>query len=137
MQICIWLHFYIKTQNNILVSLTPIFVDCSNLYSENIFWEYEAEITNNSDKVIQITSEYIYIIDEKGGELSFSTNQDLKKMPLIVPGETRKCKGVIPVFTHSAIAKGFFKGFDELGNELKIEMPEFSLDSPYYEHMVQ
>lgn len=129
---------YKQLSNNVEIIITPQFINKTiDIYDETIIsWKYKTFINNNSDYFLEISSEYIHIIDEFGKELSFSTKHSIKDSPLIRPQSNMTLNGYIPTLSESAIVNGYFTAFNELGMEIILEMPTFSLDSPDYKNLI-
>lgn len=128
---------YKKLSNNVEIIVTPKFIN-KTIHTCNEFltsWKYIISINNNSNYFLEISSEHIHIIDEFGKELSFSTKHSIKDSPLIKPQESALLYGYIPILSESAIVTGYFTAFNELGTEIILDMPTFSLDSPDYKNL--
>ena len=55
----------------------------------------------------------------------------LNKFPIIEPGETFEYTSGTPLKTNNGIMQGFYLVSQDNGEKLKIDIPTFSLDSPY------
>lgn len=126
---------YRKISHNIEIIVIPKFINKNiDLNNESVIsWEYEVFINNTSDYFLEISVEHFTIIDEFGKELSFSVKHSTKNSPLIKPKSNLMLKSYIPTLSESAIVNGYFTAYDELGRQIILEMPTFSLDSPEYE----
>lgn len=125
---------YRKISHDVEIIVVPKFINRAiDLNNESIIsWEYEVFINNASDYFLEISVEHLTIIDEFGKELSFSVKHSTKNSHLIKPKRNIMLKSYIPTLSESAIVKGYFTAYDELGRQLILEIPTFSLDSPEY-----
>lgn len=127
---------YRKLSNNVEIIITPKYIDKTiDMYNEAVIsWQYSAFINNITDYFLEISVEYITIIDEFGKELSFSIKHSTKNSPLIKPKSSIILNSYIPILSESAIVKGYFSAYNELGSQIILHMPVFSLDSPTYKN---
>lgn len=95
------------------------------------FWSYKMLITNLWNKTIQIVTKYIEIIDENGKKYNFSSKGILGDYVVLNPNEKIEYSSGIPLFTPSGIVNGKYLIYSEIGEELYVKIPSFSLDSPY------
>ena len=66
-----------------------------------------------------------------GKVLNVSGEGVVGEFPLIKPGESFEYTSGTPLKTNNGIMQGFYLVSQENGEELKIDIPTFSLDSPY------
>ena len=99
---------YSKTTNGVTVTVTPYFLDDQSSPHESHFvWAYQVNITNSGNTSIKLNHRNWLIIDANGKVIN-------------VQGE-----GV------NGIMQGFYLVSQDNGEKLKIDIPTFSLDSPY------
>ena len=58
------------------------------------------------------------------------------EQPVILPGETYRYTSGAPLGTPSGFMDGWYKMESGTGEDFNVDIPAFSLDSPYDEHIV-
>ena len=123
---------YSKTTNGVTVTVTPYFLDDQSSPLESHFvWAYQVNIKNSSKNSIRLSHRNWLIIDANGKILNVSGEGVVGEFPLIKPGESFEYTSGTPLKTNNGIMQGFYLVSQENGEELKIDIPTFSLDSPY------
>tara|TARA_Y100000816_G_C25639311_1_gene340433 strand:+ start:154 stop:546 length:393 start_codon:yes stop_codon:yes gene_type:complete len=123
---------YSKTTNGVTVTVTPYFLDDQSSPVESHFvWAYQVNIKNSSKNSIRLSHRNWLIIDANGKVLNVSGEGVVGEFPLIKPGESFEYTSGTPLKTNNGIMQGFYLVSQENGEELKIDIPTFSLDSPY------
>ena len=123
---------YSKTTNGVTVTVTPYFLDDQSSPLESHFvWAYQVNIKNSSKNSIKLSHRNWFIIDANGKILNISGEGVVGEFPLIKPGESFEYTSGTPLKTNNGIMQGFYLVSQENGEELKIDIPTFSLDSPY------
>ena len=123
---------YSKTTNGVTVTVTPYFLDDQSSPLESHFvWAYQVNIKNSSKNSIRLSHRNWLIIDANGKILNVSGEGVVGEFPLIKPGESYEYTSGTPLKTNNGIMQGFYLVSQENGEELKIDIPTFSLDSPY------
>ncbi len=123
---------YSKTTNGVTVTVTPYFLDDQSSPLESHFvWAYQVNIKNSSKNSIKLSQRNWFIIDANGKILNIRGEGVVGEFPLIKPGESFEYTSGTPLKTNNGIMQGFYLVSQENGEELKIDIPTFSLDSPY------
>jgi len=123
---------YSKTTNGVTVSVHPYFLDEQSSPNENHFvWAYKINIQNLSSDTIKLNYRNWIIIDGNGKILQVQGEGVVGEFPILKPGEIFEYTSGTPLNTTSGIMQGFYSVVSNSGNILKIDIPTFSLDSPY------
>ena len=123
---------YSKTTNDVTVTVTPYFLDDQSSPQEIHFvWAYQVNITNSGNKSIKVSQRNWLIIDANGKVINVQGEGVVGEFPIIEPGQTFEYTSGTPLETNSGIMQGFYLVSQDNGEKLKIDIPTFSLDSPY------
>ena len=123
---------YSKTTNGVTVTVTPYFLDDQSSPQESHFvWAYQVNITNLGNSSIQVSHRNWLIIDANGKVINVQGEGVVGEFPIIEPGQTFEYTSGTPLKTNSGIMQGFYLVSQDNGEKLKIDIPAFSLDSPY------
>ena len=123
---------YSKTTNDVTVTVTPYFLDDQSSPQESHFvWAYQVNITNSGNKSIKVSHRKWLIIDANGKVINVQGEGVVGEFPIIEPGQTFEYTSGTPLETNSGIMQGFYLVSQDNGEKLKIDIPTFSLDSPY------
>ena len=94
-------------------------------------WAYQVNITNSGNKSIKVSHRNWLIIDANGKVINVQGEGVVGEFPIIEPGQTFEYTSGTPLETNSGIMQGFYLVSQDNGEKLKIDIPTFSLDSPY------
>ena len=123
---------YSKTTNDVTVTVKPYFLDDQSSPQESHFvWAYQVNITNSGSKSIKVSHRNWLIIDANGKVINVQGEGVVGEFPIIEPGQTFEYTSGTPLKTNSGIMQGFYLVSQDNGEKLKIDIPTFSLDSPY------
>ncbi len=123
---------YSKTTNGVTVTVTPYFLDDQSSPQESHFvWAYQVNITNTGNSSIKLDHRNWLIIDANGKVMSIQGEGVVGEFPIIKPGESFEYTSGTPLKTNNGIMQGFYLVSQKNGEKLKIDIPAFSLDSPY------
>ena len=123
---------YSKTTNGVTVTVTPYFLDDQSSPQESHFvWAYQVNIKNSGNKSIKLNHRNWFIIDANGKVMNLQGEGVVGEFPTIKPGETFEYTSGTPLKTNNGIMQGFYLVSQDNGENLKIDIPTFSLDSPY------
>lgn len=126
-----------KTTHDISVSVEPIFLDDQSDPSTNHYvWAYHVIIENHSDITVQLNSRYWNIMDGKGVIQEVEGEGVVGEQPVIEPGDSYEYTSGTPLQTSCGIMKGTYFMSTIEGDDLSIEIPAFSLDSPYQSNVI-
>jgi len=123
---------YSKTTNGVTVSVQPYFLDEQSSPNENHYvWAYKVNIQNHSQDTVKLNHRNWIIIDGNGKILQVHGEGVVGEFPVLKPGEAFEYTSGTPLNTTSGIMQGFYSMVSNNGSVLKIDIPTFSLDSPY------
>ena len=123
---------YSKTTNGVTVTVTPYFLDDQSSPQESHFvWAYQVNIKNSGHSSIKLNHRNWLIIDANGKVMNVQGEGVVGEFPTIEPGESFEYTSGTPLKTNNGIMQGFYLVSQDNGEKLKIDIPAFSLDSPY------
>lgn len=123
---------YSKTTYGVKVTVKPYFLDDQSSPQESHYvWAYQVNILNNSDITIKLDHRNWIIIDANGKIVNVQGEGVVGEFPTLEPGESFEYTSGTPLKTNNGMMQGFYLMSRENGEQLKIDIPAFSLDSPY------
>lgn len=123
---------YESITRNIRVRVAPEFLEDRSTPEENYyFWAYTIEISNAGAEAVQLTSRLWRITDSRGHREEVRGPGVVGKTPVIAPGASFSYTSGCPLRTPSGIMVGSYQMQDSQGEMFNVEIPAFSLDSPY------
>ena len=128
---------YSAVSNNIRVTVEPAYVaEQSEPAEDRYFWAYTIEIANCGDRTVQLTHRQWKIVDASGRSEEVQGQGVVGKQPTLKPGETFRYASGCPLRTPSGLMVGAYRMVDEEGRVFSVDIPAFSLDSPYAKRTV-
>ena len=116
---------YSKTTKGVTVTVTPYFLDDQSSHQESHYvWAYQVNIKNLSASTMKLNHRNWMIIDAQGEGV-------VGEFPILQPGESFEYTSGTPLKTTNGIMQGFYLMSQNNGEQIKIDIPTFSLDSPY------
>ncbi len=123
---------YYKTTNGVTVTVKPYFLDDQSSPNDSHYvWAYKVNIDNKGEEILKLNKRTWIIIDGNGRVLQMQGEGVVGETPTIKPGETFEYTSGTPLKTTSGIMQGYYLMIRSNGDNLKIDIPTFSLDSPY------
>ncbi len=123
---------YETTTRLIRVSVEPAFEeDESSPGESHYFWSYTVEIENLSKETVQLRSRYWQITDASGQVQEVRGHGVVGEEPVLGPGDSFRYTGGAPLGTSSGIMVGCYQMESASGEMFNVDVPAFSLDSPY------
>ena len=123
---------YSKTTGGVTVTVTPYFLDDQSSPKEGHYvWAYQVNIKNSSSNTIKLNHRNWVIIDANGKVINIQGEGVVGEFPVIQPGESFEYTSGTPLKTSNGFMQGFYLMSHNNGEQLKIDIPAFSLDSPY------
>lgn len=95
------------------------------------FWLYTIEIENLGRVAVQLTHRHWRITDGFGHLEEVRGPGVVGEQPVIEPGRAYRYTSGCPLTTPSGIMAGEYRMIDENGRGFDVEIPAFSLDSPF------
>lgn len=126
---------YSKTTHEIDVTVVPLFIkeECNNREESRYIWAYRVQIKNNRSIPVQLKSRWWRIVDNTGCIKEIAGEGVVGEQPWVAPGETYEYASGASLTTPSGIVLGSYHMETTEGSEFDIDVPAFSLDSPYQE----
>ncbi len=123
---------YVETTREITVTVDPIFLDHeSDPESKLYFWAYHVVIKNNGKQTVQLISRYWRITNALGTLQEVRGDGVVGEQPVLEPGQSFEYTSGTPLSTSSGIMGGNYQMISKDGENFEINIPTFSLDSPY------
>ena len=116
----------------IRVSVKPIFLDDQSTPSEDHYvWAYQVTIENTGSGTVQLINRHWRITDAQGRMQEVKGEGVVGEQPRLGPGQLFEYTSGTPLTTPSGLMMGSYEMEDERGQRFDIDIPAFSLDSPY------
>ena len=123
---------YSATTKAIRVSVKPIFLDDQSTPSEDHYvWTYQVTIENTGGETVQLLNRHWRITDAHGRMQEIKGEGVVGEQPRLRPGELFEYTSGTPLTTPSGLMMGSYEMEGEGGQRFDIDIPAFSLDSPY------
>jgi len=123
---------YSKTTKGVTVTVTPYFLDDQSSHNEGHYvWAYQVNIKNLGNTTMRLSQRNWIIIDANGKILNVKGDGVVGEFPTLQPGESFEYTSGTPLKTNNGIMQGFYIMTQNNGEQIKIDIPAFSLDSPY------
>jgi len=123
---------YEKTTKEISITVRPFYLDeQSSPDEEHYVWAYRVCIENCGDQTVRLINRHWRITDKLGRMQEHKGPGVVGEQPTLKPGETYEYTSGTPLPTPSGIMVGSYEMESEEGTRFEVEIPAFSLDSPY------
>ena len=123
---------YSAVTRAIRVDVEPIYLEEQSEPANGQFvWAYRVQIGNEGAETVQLLSRYWHITDGLGRIQEVRGAGVVGEQPILNPGEAYEYTSGTPLPTPSGIMRGTYKMKTPAGDKFDIEIPAFSLDSPY------
>ena len=123
---------YTATTRQIKVTVRPVYLDDQSAPADNHFvWAYHVTIENLGSETVQLMGRHWKIIDSRGELHEVRGPGVIGEQPILEPGDSYEYTSGTPLATPSGIMAGAYQMENERGEMFDIEIPAFSLDSPY------
>ncbi|MEE2689108.1 MAG: Co2+/Mg2+ efflux protein ApaG [Pseudomonadota bacterium] len=123
---------YESVTDGIKVLVRPFYLDDQSKPGENYFvWAYHVEIVNDSHERVQLRTRFWRITDAAGRVQEVRGPGVVGEQPVLHPGEAFEYTSGTPLPTPSGIMAGTYQMELANGEQFDVEIPAFSLDSPY------
>lgn len=123
---------YAATTRDILVQVQPKFLEDQSEPDEGYFvWAYSIRIENTGRDTVQLINRHWHITDGRGQVEEVHGAGVVGKQPVLRPGESFDYTSGCPLRTPSGFMVGTYEMRSESGETFHIEIPAFSLDSPF------
>jgi len=123
---------YEAITRSIKVIVEAIFLDEQSAPDEDHFvWAYQIRIENDGLEQVQLLNRHWRITDARGQLHEVRGEGVVGEQPTLQPGEAFEYTSGTPLGTPSGIMVGSYEMKTSGGERFDIEIPAFSLDSPY------
>lgn len=123
---------YSATTQSIRVTVNPIYLEEQSSPEEDHYvWAYQVQIENLGGDVVQLLSRHWRITDSFGRVQEVRGAGVVGEQPILKPGETFQYTSGTPLAAPSGIMAGTYGMESASGARFDVEIPAFSLDSPY------
>ena len=123
---------YEKTTRNILVTVQPFYLEEQSAPEEDRFvWAYRVNIANRGIETVQLLRRHWRITDRLGRLQEVEGPGVVGEQPVLNPGASFEYTSGCPLPTPSGIMVGTYQMTTTGGEHFDIDVPAFSLDSPY------
>ena len=123
---------YKAVTHDIQVTVLPNFLAEQSDASENRYvWSYTIEVANLGSATVQLMSRHWIITDANGRREDVKGPGVVGEQPILRSGDAFRYTSGCPLTTPSGIMVGTFRMVDENGRSFDIDVPAFSLDSPF------
>ena len=128
---------YSQKTRSIEVTVKPMYLDDQSSPSDDHYvWAYWVRIDNQGSETVQLRSRYWHITDATGRIQEVRGAGVVGEQPVLQPGQSYEYTSGTPLPTPSGIMLGSYEMESEQGERFEIDIPPFSLDSPYQEKSI-
>lgn len=123
---------YEAVTKGIRVHVEPEYLEDQSSPDEGyFFWAYTVTISNDSSEAVELRTRLWKITDADGHREEVRGPGVVGQTPRIEPGESFTYTSGCPLRTPSGIMFGSYQMVDSSGKLFDVEIPAFSLDSPF------
>ena len=123
---------YAQTTAAIKIIVEPFYLEEQSEPDDNHFvWAYHVRIENNGQKTVQLMTRHWKITDSLGNTQEVQGDGVVGEQPALTPGGSFEYTSGTPLGTPSGIMVGTYQMETEAGDRFDVDIPAFSLDSPY------
>ncbi len=123
---------YTATTRQISVMVSPTYLNEQSAPEDSHFvWAYHVTIKNLGSETVQLLHRHWKITDARGELHEVRGAGVIGEQPRLEPGDAYEYTSGTPLTTPSGIMSGSYQMENERGENFDIEIPAFSLDSPY------
>ncbi|PHR92632.1 MAG: Co2+/Mg2+ efflux protein ApaG [Robiginitomaculum sp.] len=128
---------YERRTRDVVVRVEPEFLaEQSSPADDRYIWAYTVEIENQSSEELQVVKRYWKIADRDGQVQEVSGEGVVGEIPMLKPGETFSYTSGAPLSAPSGVMLGHYGMKTEAGETYDVEIPAFSLDSPFEQRVI-
>jgi ApaG protein len=123
---------YTQTTRSITITVMPTYLDDQSAPEEQHYvWKYHIRIENHGQDTVQLRTRYWRITDSLGRVQEVRGAGVVGEQPVLRPGESYEYTSGTPLPTPSGIMVGAYQMESQSGEKFEVDVPAFSLDSPY------
>lgn len=121
-----------KTTHSIKVTAQPQYLpDHSEPDEDHYVWAYTIELENYGNESVQLINRHWKITDAKGLTQEVRGPGVIGEQPVLKPGEVFRYTSGTALGTSSGVMLGEYEMVGPKGEHFEVEIPAFSLDSPF------
>lgn len=118
--------------HDVMVKVRPSFLENRSEPGQGLFvWSYRIWISNGRPGQVTLLRRYWRITDGRGGVQEVEGEGVVGLTPVIGPGSVFEYSSAASLATPSGFMAGSYEMLSGDAERLKVEIPAFSLDSPY------
>lgn len=122
-----------KTTHDITVTAEPRFLpEHSEPDDAHYVWAYTIQLENRGSETVQLLNRYWNITDDSGKIQEVTGPGVIGEQPVLKPGETFQYTSGTALNTPSGLMFGKYEMTTPVGSRFEVDIPAFSLDSPYF-----
>ncbi|MEM1104618.1 MAG: Co2+/Mg2+ efflux protein ApaG, partial [Pseudomonadota bacterium] len=123
---------YETVTRGIRVQVEPDYLDDQSSPEEHRYvWAYTVQIANEGGETVQLKLRRWSITDANGNTQEVRGSGVVGEQPVLEPGEQFQYTSGAPLTTPSGFMRGAYVMETEFGETFDVDIPAFSLDSPY------
>ncbi len=128
---------YQQTTREIRVLVDPVYLEEQSSPSDRHYvWAYHVRVENHGKETVQLRNRHWRITDANGQMHEVRGAGVIGEQPVLRPGEAFEYTSGTPLSTPSGIMVGSYEMETKDGESFDVEIPAFSLDSPYQQRQV-
>jgi len=121
-----------KTTHGIVVTAIPQFLpEQSDADESHYVWAYTISLENHGAETVQLLSRYWNITDAQGLVQEVRGPGVIGQQPVLMPGAAFQYTSGTALGTPSGLMLGTYEMVGQGGGHFTIDIPAFSLDSPF------
>ncbi len=129
---------YRRVTRSIEVAVEPSYLeDQSEPDQRRYMWAYQVRIENRGTETVQLRMRHWRITDANGRVEEVHGEGVIGEQPVLRPGDVHEYASGCPLSTPSGFMGGTYDMETSTGERFAVEIPVFSLDSPYQERRLQ
>ena len=123
---------YTAVTHQVQVKVEPFYLEDESKPEEHTYvWAYRVRITNSGPRAVQLLGRTWIITDGCGRTIEVEGAGVVGEQPLLEPGDTFEYTSGTPLDTSTGFMRGTYHMVAvATGEQLDVEIPAFSLDSP-------
>ena len=128
---------YEETTRLISVSVEPHYLENQSQPDAGKFvWAYTINVRNTGWETVKLMTRHWIITDGLGRTQEVKGDGVVGEQPTLKPGDSFQYTSACPLGTSSGMMRGSYQMINEMMQVFDVNIPAFSLDSPYDKHSV-
>jgi ApaG protein len=123
---------FTQTTRDVKITATPRYLPEHSEPSDNQYvWAYTISVENYGEKPVQLLNRHWVITDARGLKQEVRGPGVVGQQPVLRPGEAFQYTSGTALQAPSGLMLGEYEMIDADGQRFEVEVPAFSLDSPF------